>query len=136
RRLRALAQRSEVIIAVDHPDSVQEIASIGTGLSVLVDLDVGMGRCGVRSKEAALSLAHAVIESGLRFRGLMGYEGRASEEARQRASERLAACRTYLEKNGIQVEIVSGGGTGSYSIPTKEQALTEIQPGSYAVMDA
>jgi D-serine deaminase-like pyridoxal phosphate-dependent protein len=133
RRWHDLSSRAEVLGAIDHPDAIH---AVGDGrLDLLVDVDVGLGRCGVRSQEAALELARVCLHRGHRFRGLMGYEGRASAEQRKTAMNTLAVYRSYVEQHGIPVEIVSGGGTGTYDVADQSISLTEIQPGSYAVMD-
>ena len=68
-----------VIVAVDNPKVVSDMARVAgerkQELNVVVDVDVRLGRCGVKPGEAALSLARLVLEKGLKFRGLMGYEG-------------------------------------------------------------
>ena len=81
---------------------------------------------------------------GLRFRGLMGYEGHAvlvDDPAERRAKAEAAArtlleCVTAVRKAGIAAEAVSGGGTGTYDITGALDGFTEIQAGSYVFMDA
>src|SRR5207244_2060190 len=110
---------------------------------LLVDVDVGLHRCGVQPGEAAVRLAKAVLEKGLQFRGLMGYEGQVLRkppgpekvEAASAAMRLLIECRDLIEGAGIPVEIVSAGGTGSYNISGRYPGVTEIQAGSYLVMD-
>jgi D-serine deaminase-like pyridoxal phosphate-dependent protein len=131
-----LAQRADVTLAVDHPDVVRALAAHRSPVKLLVDVDVGLDRCGVASAGEALRLAREIIGAGLIFRGLMGYEGRIkSREACEAAMARLAGCRSLLEQNGIPVEIVSAGGSGSYKIAGQYPGITEIQAGSYVVMD-
>lgn len=111
---------------------------------VVVDIDVGIGRQGVHTPEQAVSLAQHVMRSpNLQLAGLMGYSGAASHakgwENRRRVSkettaklrEALALCR----KSGVPVEVVSGGSTGTYNIDNEIGGMTEIQAGSYALMD-
>lgn len=148
-RLIALARTATVTVAVDSAEVVAALsaasASAGTTIGVLVELDVGMGRAGVRSTEALLEVAHRVENApGLRFRGVMGYEGhivdhhdlayRASET--RTALETLSAARRALEHAGLAVECVSAGGTGTYTITRTWPDLTEVQVGSYVFMDA
>jgi D-serine deaminase-like pyridoxal phosphate-dependent protein len=75
-----LARQADVMVCVDNEAVVEAIAkaarSQGIQPSVLVDVDVGLHRCGVQPGEPAVRLARVVVERGLRFRGLMGYEGR------------------------------------------------------------
>jgi D-serine deaminase-like pyridoxal phosphate-dependent protein len=112
---------------------------------VLIEVDIGMGRCGVASGEPALKLAQHILKStNLIFSGIMGYEGHTVvipdfAERKQKTENSLALLaetKDLLEKNGIQVNIVSGGGTGTYNITGLYPCMTEIQAGSYIVMDA
>jgi len=148
-RLVNLAAYSEVMVAVENAGNAEALSaaaqSKGIELRVLVEVDVGMGRCGVAPEEASLDLSrHIVSLPGLRFEGIMGYEGHAvmipdADERRRVAEEamgELVATRDLLEKSGIAVGIVSGGGTGTYDVSGNRDGVTEIQAGSYATMDA
>lgn len=141
-----LSRRAPVIIAADNLRTISDMARIAGGkareLNVLVDLDVGLKRCGVVSAEAALSLTKAVVQKGLRFRGLMGYAGslrvppgREKEKAARTFLKPLLETKALIEEAGIVVEIVSCGGTGDYSITATVRGVTEIQAGSYLLMD-
>jgi D-serine deaminase-like pyridoxal phosphate-dependent protein len=112
---------------------------------VLVDVDTGMGRCGVRSADEACAAAeHVRSTPGLVFRGVSGYEGHCMLEpdADQRVRAAAAAMDRLLEAvdaiaaAGIECEIVSAGGTGTYHLTGANPRITEIQAGSYCVMDA
>ena len=148
-RLTDLADRSKMMVAVDGPANVQQLSAAcqakGVTLRVLVEVDVGMGRCGVQPGKAALHLAQKVARSpGLKLSGLMGYEGhlvqlRDPEERKTRVLKDLAPLqetRDLLEQNGLPVEIVSGGGTGTYDISGANPPMTEIEAGSYVFMDS
>jgi 3-hydroxy-D-aspartate aldolase len=113
-------------------------------LDVLVDVDVGGRRTGVQPGEPAVSLArHVARHRSLRFRGLQGYAGHcahvvgwsARREASHKAMEPLMDTRRLLEKAGMPVEIVAGGSTGTHDIDVELPGLTELQSGSYCVMD-
>ena len=141
-----LSRRTPVIVAVDNPSVVSDMATIAGDhvheLNVVVDLDVRLGRCGVLPGEAALSLTKFVLSKGLRFRGLMGYEGHiplppGPEKQRvvHDALRRLTDTKTLIEQEGIPVEIVSCGGTSDFSIAATFPAITEVQAGSYLLMD-
>ena len=147
-RLMELRRRSDVMVAVDNAENVAELAeaaaSAGVTVRILVEVAVGMGRCGVTSPEAALALAQQVDKAkALRFAGIMGYEGHAvmlpDPEQRQAtaaaAMAQLLAAKAYIEEHGLQVGIVSGGGTGTYRTTGTYPGVTEIQAGSYATMD-
>ena len=147
RRLVDLSREADVIVCVDDEKVVDHLACIAancqTQVSVLVDVDLGLERCGVPPGEPALRLARAVIQKGLRFRGLMGYEGHVmrqpqggeKEESCAAAMRTLIATKTLIESGGIPVEIVSSGGTGTYSLSGRYPGVTEIQAGSYLLMD-
>jgi len=141
-----LSHRAPVIVAVDSASVVEEMAAIAGSrvheLNVVVDLNVRVGRCGVQPGEAALCLAKAVLSKGLRFRGLMGYEGHIGLPAgpdKQRvaheALQRLMDTKALLEQEGVPVEIVTCGGTSDYIEAATFPGVTEVQAGSYLLMD-
>ena len=147
-RLIALCARANPMVAVDSVENVKMLsvhaARAGKVIRVLVEVDVGMGRCGVPPGQPALDLATLVSSlPGLKFEGLHGYEGHcvdlrdAVERVKQiRASlELLVSSRRLIERSGIPVHIVSGGGTGSYAINGNTDGIDEVQAGSYAAMD-
>jgi D-serine deaminase-like pyridoxal phosphate-dependent protein len=110
----------------------------------LIEVDTGMGRCGVLPGPESLDLARFVItRPGLRFEGLMGYEGHAvmlkDPAERRQVTEvslrQLVATADLLRGIGIPVPIVSSGGTGTYFITGAYPGITEIQAGSYITMD-
>ncbi len=116
----------------------------GKRLKVLVDVDIGLHRTGVRPGAAALELAQRIVASPhLQFMGLQGYAGQLQHvpEFPDRRTQSLAALkllgetRDLLRVNGIACPIVSGGGTGTYNIDAEAQVFTELQAGSYIFMD-
>jgi D-serine deaminase-like pyridoxal phosphate-dependent protein len=146
-RFVALSREAPVLVAVDNPSVVSDLARLArnkkTEVNVLVDVDLGLKRCGTPPGEPAAALARTVVESGLKFRGLMGYEGHLQplppgaekERAVTEAMQALAHTRKLIESAGIPVGIVSCGGTGDYSIAGAAAAVTENQAGSYLLMD-
>jgi D-serine deaminase-like pyridoxal phosphate-dependent protein len=143
-----LAQRCDLMVAVDDAENVRQLsgasAAKGVELRILVEVDVGMGRCGVRPGQPALDLARQVAGApGLRLEGLMAYEGHlvmvedADERARRvRAEfEPLEDTVALLERDGLPVRIVSSGGTGTYDITGTLPFISELQCGSYVLMD-
>lgn len=149
RRTVNLARLTNVIVPVDDRKNIRELSAAArqysSRLDVLVDLDVGMGRCGARSMEQAIELAKAVHDSpGLRLRGVFGYEGHVQfipdrdERTKQgsAANHLLADAAKTLCGMGFNIEIVSGAGTGTYDIAGGFPGITEIEPGSYVFMDA
>jgi D-serine deaminase-like pyridoxal phosphate-dependent protein len=131
RRLGALAAR--VTVAVDSEETIAAAAAGGVR-EVLIDVNVGLPRCGC-APAAAAGLAASARRRGLEVRGVMGYEGHAmlvGDGAKRSAmvSDAMALLRAaHAEVGG---EVVSAGGTGSYD---RNAVATEIQAGSYALMD-
>lgn len=138
----------DLMLVVDHDDVIRRLDQIvggaGVSLNVLVDLDVGLGRTGVAPAQA-LDLARRVMACrALRLRGLQAYAGHVQhipdyQTRRQASWDALArACAAWqqFQQNGLPAEIFTGAGTGTYDIDVAVPELTELQPGSYAVMDA
>ncbi|WP_309092822.1 alanine racemase [Phenylobacterium sp.] len=145
-RAAALAARlSDIRIVLDHPDAAAELGAAARGpIQVLIDVDVGLGRTGVRDPAQALEVAHAVgAQSNLRLIGLQGYGGHwqhmAGANARAAAvasgMDRLRAVQSALSQAGFGVDLLTGGGTGTFTADAAQGVLTEVQPGSYAFMD-
>jgi D-serine deaminase-like pyridoxal phosphate-dependent protein len=147
-RVAALARQVAVTVAVDSATGIDAMASAsrsaGVAIGVLIDVNVGQGRCGVEPGKAALALARrAASVAGLTVRGVMGYEGhlqplrdRAEREARTHAAmDELVESARRIRAEGIGCEVVSSGGTGTYDISGRVDGVTEIQAGSYALMD-
>jgi D-serine deaminase-like pyridoxal phosphate-dependent protein len=116
----------------------------GVSVGVVVDVNVGQMRCGVEPGHEAVQLARRVTSvDGVTLRGLMGYEGhlvsvsdRDERETRTRASMvGLVESAAMLRASGLPCELVSAGGTGTYDISGRVTGITEIQAGSYVLMD-
>jgi D-serine deaminase-like pyridoxal phosphate-dependent protein len=149
RRLtRLTGEAPDTMVVVDHPDNVQALARAaaedGVTLNVLVDVHVGARRTGVEPGEPALALGRLVAaQPSLRLRGLQGYAGQcahvmgwaARREASRAAMAPLMDTRARFEAAGLPVEIVAGGSTGTHDIDVELPGLTELQAGSYCVMD-
>ena len=136
----------EFAIVVDHPDGAEELARASGGgeIRVLIDVDVGQGRTGVRDITQAMAIFEAIRRfPNLQLKGLQGYGGQWQHIAG--APPRLAAVRTGMEflaavksalaAAGASLPIVTGGGTGTFAADATVGILTEVQPGSYAFMD-
>jgi len=132
-RLNALADRARITVAIDSRETLEAARAAGIR-EVLIDVNVGLPRCGCDPSEAG-ALADAARGAGLEVRGVMGYEGHAVgladrvERTRQVEEAMAVLAKAHREVGG---GIVSAGGTGSYDINT---VATEIQAGSYALMD-
>ena len=149
RRLAELAKRATVRVCVDDPDNVAAIAraaaEAGVRIGVLVEVNIGMNRCGVEPGEPALALAkHVRSFPSLEFVGLQGYDGHlqliadaAERERRSReCSQTLVDSAKLIERAGIPVKVVTGGGTGTWEFVASTPGMTEVQPGSFVLMDA
>jgi D-serine deaminase-like pyridoxal phosphate-dependent protein len=132
RRLGALDAR--VTVAIDSPETLA--AAVAGGVrEVLVDVNVGLPRCGI-SPERAGWLADRARAAGLSVRGVMGYEGHlmmlADVAERARLTEECMA-KLLAAHADVGGDVISGGGTGTYAMNTW---VTELQAGSYALMDS
>ncbi|TWB18356.1 D-serine deaminase-like pyridoxal phosphate-dependent protein [Nitrospirillum amazonense] len=138
----------ETMVVVDDARNVMDLAAAATAsgvrLRVLVDLDVGLNRTGVASVEEGVALARLAHEAAsLDFRGMQAYAGHAmhivGREARHteltRAAELTWRLRRALTAAGLIPAIVTGGGTGSADADVAAGVLTELQVGSYILMD-
>ena len=149
RRLIALARRAHATTVVDDARAAAALSAAaqaaGVQLDVLVDVDVGQHRTGTAPGDAAVALGRAVAAMpGLRLRGLQGYEGHvqhitAPEERRAANAASMALlCSTAaaFTAAGLATDIVTTGGTGTALFSAGFDAVTDVQPGSYVVMDS
>ena len=147
-RLANLAKIAKITLCVDNSHTVSELSRVaeesGCTIYVLIELEVGMKRCGVETKEQAFELAKQIVNAkGLVFEGFQAYAGhlchKTDFEERKKgvleAEDMVYSCKTFLEEKGISVNEVSGSGTGIYNIQGNEDVWTEIQAGSYVFMD-
>jgi 3-hydroxy-D-aspartate aldolase len=148
-RLAALARICRIAVCADDAGQVAAIgraaASAGVELPVLVEIDVGAGRCGVAPGPEAVALAGLIASTPhLRFGGLQAYHGSA-QHLRTHAERRAAiggaidATRRTVEQLrqvGLDCAIVGGAGTGSFEFEAASGVYTEMQAGSYCFMDA
>ncbi len=148
-RLAALSRIARVAVCADDPAQVAALEAAardaGIRLSVLVEIDVGAGRCGVAPGPDAVTLARGIAASPhLRFGGLQAYHGSAQHLRRpeQRAAAIQGAAdgarRTVeqLRQAGLDCPIVGGAGTGTFALEAASGVYTELQAGSYCFMDA
>jgi D-threonine aldolase len=135
-RLAALgAAQSEaaITVAIDS-DETLGAASVAGIRSVLIDVDVGLPRCGC-APTAAGALADRARARGMEVRGVMGYEGHlmvVTDRADQRERVAHAMDLLLLAHADVGGDIVSAGGTGTYDLHDR---VSEVQAGSYALMD-
>ena len=147
-RLVRLAEKTDVKVAVDDLETTRAMAeaaaAAGVTIGVVVEVDIGMGRCGVAPGETTLRLVEAIAElPGIRFDGIQAFEGhlvytndRRERSERARQDMRLAVeTRSLLERHGIPVRILTGGSSATYDATGTLEGVDEIQAGSYATMD-
>lgn len=148
-RLAALARRAKVSVCVDDPTNTTGLeaaaAAHDANLDVLVEVDVGSSRCGVRHSQDAVTLARIIDDAEhLTFAGLQAYHGGAQhirDHAGRRAAilaaaEKIRATKAALESAGLTCPKVTGAGTGSFEFEGETGDWDEFQCGSYAFMDA
>jgi D-serine deaminase-like pyridoxal phosphate-dependent protein len=146
--LASLAEGHRILVAVDESSNAAALSAAavraGSVLGVMVEVDTGMDRCGVDTPQAALDLARRVTDlPGLRFQGITGYEGHCSltiddELRRQRQREAMTfftGIADLLEADGIPCPIRSAGGIATWQWTAAFPGITEIQAGTYVVMD-
>lgn len=140
---------STVTVCVDDIDNVADLSAAakkyGTHLGVLVEIDCGAGRCGVTTSSAVVEIAKAVARAeNLEFKGIQAYQGAMQhmdnyEDRKAKLAAAIAQVTEAvdaLKAEGLNPELVSGGGTGSYYFESESGVYNELQCGSYAFMDA
>lgn len=147
--LARVAAEATVTAAVDGAVNLAELSSAAlktnSQIGVLIEVDVGLHRSGVRTVEAAVKLGtEAVKLPGLQLRGLLGYEGHCMLEPdrelrvqkAQAANAVLVGAADEFARHGLCADIVAGGGLGTWDITGANPRITEIHAGSYIFSDA
>ena len=147
-RLVETARRTSLRVAVDDSqqlNAISEAAQVAqVTIGVLVEVNIGMQRCGVPPGEPALNLAQQIQSlRGVTFDGLQAYEGHlvyevdADKRKRQTkmAMQLAIDTRRLIEQRGIEVAVVSGGSSSTYDAVGVLEGFDEVQAGSYAAMD-
>lgn len=148
RRLAALAREATIGLCFDAAEPVALASRVaqemGVHLDALVEIEVGMQRCGIAPGAPAAALAQHIVKSpGLRFRGLQAYHGSAQhlatwqerEQAIAAAAQAVRQTLDALQDAGIPCEVVTGAGTGTHPLEAASGLWHELQAGSYAFMD-
>jgi D-serine deaminase-like pyridoxal phosphate-dependent protein len=128
-RLTRLSKRATITVALDSETTARGIAEQavrdGCAVRVIIELDTGSRRCGVQSPEEAADLAKKIADMpGITFKGIMTYPSRLDAEPF------LARTVELITREGIPVDMISGGGTGSEAV-SKQIGCTETRSGSY-----
>lgn len=133
-RLRAMAEcGARVTVAVDSDETIAAAAANGIR-EALIDVNVGMPRCGCAPDDAG-RVADRARAAGLTVRGVMGYEGHVVlvEDRAERGAQTATAMELLARAHaGVGGDVISAGGTGTYDL---NEYATEIQAGSYALLD-
>ncbi len=148
RRLCVLARQTSIGIAVDNPDNAERLSSgaveAGVELWVLIEIDAGMGRCGISAGVEAMKLAQRIDGlPGLKLEGIMGTvpgpkgdDDLAQHEAKTKENLQIVLdSKDALERAGLSIEVVSVGGTHCYAQAVRMPGVTEVRAGRYPLMD-
>lgn len=145
-RLARLSERAQLAVSLDSAEAARGISAAvadrGSSVDILVELDVGFGRCGVGNDTEALQLAQTVSSlPGLNFQGLMFFPGHFGVEPDRRAilraqvNELLDRCVETFARAGLPVAVVSGGSTPSRYESDQFHGVNEVRPGTYIFND-
>ena len=147
--LARIAGLAQVIVAVESVSNANELSaaavSAGSRIDVLVEIDVGLHRAGVRSTVEAVVLGKHVSKlPSLRLQGVLGYEGHSMLEPDRavrvektlKANAALIELADIFDRNGLDTTIVAAGGFGTWDITGANARITEIHAGSYIFNDA
>ena len=144
----ALARYARMTVAVDNRMNVGDLSGAASAssviLGVVVEIDTGLNRCGVEPGRPAVDLARAIADApNLEFLGLMSGEGTLLEKDPEKLAnqsrdvvQKILDTREAVEKAGMDVQVVSVGGTHNHEIVGDMAGVTEVPAGSYALMDA
>ena len=148
RFMKLAARHRDMAVVVDNAENAvqfgQAAETFNQQVNVLVDVDVGSRRTGVAPGKDALELAQAIVKTrGLKFSGVHAYAGHAAhvvgfdqrKDVSTEAMSRALETKSLLERNGIEVPLLTGGSTGTYNIDSRMKGISELQVGSYVFMD-
>ncbi len=126
-RIREILESRRIMVALDSVES----AKASKGIPALVEVDVGVGRCGVQDPRQLVRVARACSD----FRGLFYWPSWLDDEDFRKAERKIAACLVARKESGLEARIVSGGSTPGASFFFNDTATTEIRPGTYVFND-
>ena len=148
RMLAELARDHRILVAVDEVPNVAELSAAavkaGSTLGIMVEVDTGMDRCGIDTAAEVLAAVRKIMDlPALRFEGITGYEGHCSltpdnelrHERQRTAMKFFTGVAGLLEENSIPCQIRSAGGIATWRWTAAYPGITEIQAGTYVVMD-
>jgi D-serine deaminase-like pyridoxal phosphate-dependent protein len=142
KRLINLCRWADPIVAADNPENLKEMGALAEAgevkVGILVEVNIGLNRCGVEPGQPAVDLARIVQDTdGLSFKGFMGWEGHTQliadpvekERAVAKSVDALTSTAARCRSAGLPVEIISCGGTGTYRQTALQAGVTEVQAG-------
>ncbi len=147
RLMALLARGADVTVAIETQFNIDELVAgmqrSGQHASAIIEVDSGMHRCGTATTAETVRLAKALVEAGIDYRGIMGYEGHAvlipdAAERTEKADAAISIVSQHVEalaEAGLAPAIVSVAGTGTAMISGTKPWVTEVQAGSYVFMD-
>jgi 3-hydroxy-D-aspartate aldolase len=147
-RIAALAKDTGAKISAvcDSASQIDRLAaaarSAGVSIGALVDVNIGMHRVGCKPEGAPALAARIAAAEGLCYEGVQAYFGHLQHLAEGRAlanatgTDILKSLVVELTTEGLAPEVITGGGTGTYALDLAAGVFTELQCGSYALMDA
>ena len=146
-RLCTLAQQAEILVSCDNAENARDLsqaaAARGVDLGVVIELETGLRRCGVQEMEQGVALAKAIDAlPGLNFKGIMSHQTIPVMHQREdrvtegyRVIKNVIDFKNAIESAGIPVEIVSTGETWTYDVAGDIPGVTEVQGGTYLLME-
>lgn len=148
-RAALLAGKCRLTVCIDNADNAAAFSkaatAVGSVVHCLVEYDIGMRRCGLRNAGDYLSVVQSIYAlPNLEYLGIQAYAGYAShtisseerEEMTASNERKISSLIAFLNENGIAVQTVSGGSTGTAAIKASHGLYTELQAGSYLFMDS
>ncbi|MFX0081304.1 MAG: DSD1 family PLP-dependent enzyme [Candidatus Hodarchaeota archaeon] len=148
KRLVSLNKHSLVRVCVDSEKNIVDLSKLAlkenVELEVLIEVDVGLGRNGVKPGDPALELGNFIkVQKGLKLVGIQGYEGHLisikdpelRKQKTEECMEKLVQTRNLLNDNGFNIDYITASNSVTYKHSAKIDGITEIQPGTYIFND-
>lgn len=147
-RLCRLARRASIRVYIDNAGNAEVLSksasALGVNLDAVVGINTGLDVCGVQPGAEAVSLAQSIeAMTGLKFAGFATYEGRPAEDDSKRieggsheVAKALVETGKLAEESGLEVEVLSAGGTHNYEVMGAIPGITEVCAGAYALLDS
>jgi 3-hydroxy-D-aspartate aldolase len=123
-----------LLASIENVEQAQLLSktAVKWGITQHVLIEVSHGRCGIAPGKSTVDLAKKIVSlKGITFRGIYGYEGPVEKNLALQRNKLTVSTADLIRKEGIEVEIVSAGSTGTYEITGSYPGITEIQPGSF-----